>query len=153
MLRRSARANVEYALSLRGVPARQRRAAAEAALEKVGLEAITGRAARVLSGGEQQRVALARAWAVRPQVLFLDEPTANLDPAATFTIERLLEEFHDAGTKVVMTTHDLAQCRRFAQEVVFLHRGQVLEQTGAPDFFRKPKTPEAQAFLKGELTW
>ena len=107
----------------------------------------------MLSAGEQQRLALARAWASEPEVLFLDEPTANLDPAATKAVEDLVGAIHSAGTKIVMTTHDLAQARRLADEVVFLHRGRLVERAPAEDFFAAPRTPEARAFLSGELLW
>jgi len=118
-----------------------------------GLERLAGRYARILSGGEQQRLALARAWAVDPEVLFLDEPTANLDPAATRAVEDVIRIFRDTGTKVIMTTHDLGQARRLADEVLFLHRGRLLAHAPAPDFFADPIHPDAKAFLKGDLFW
>jgi tungstate transport system ATP-binding protein len=151
MLRRSTIANLTYALKRAGVPRPERTKRAAAALDRVGLLHLADRAARVLSGGEQQRVALARAWALEPEVLFLDEPTANLDPAATRAIETVIATIRDGGTKVVMTTHDLGQARRLAGEIVFLHRGRVLEHGPAGRFFDRPKTNEAAAFLKGEL--
>jgi tungstate transport system ATP-binding protein len=107
----------------------------------------------VLSFGEQQRLALARAWALMPQVLFLDEPTANLDPAATHTVERVITAIHAAGTQVIMTTHDLAQARRLADEILFLHRGRLLEKGPADAFFAGPRNDLARAFLRGELLW
>ena len=88
-----------------------------------------------------------------PQVLFLDEPTANLDPAATRAVETLIDGFHAAGTKIVMTTHDLAQARRMADEILFIHHGKLLERTPADRFFSAPATGEAQAFVAGELLW
>jgi len=151
LLRRSALANVTYALAVAGVPRRARRPRAQAALERVGLAALAARPARVLSGGEQQRLALARAWALAPKVLFLDEPTANLDPAATRAIEAAIRAMHADGVKIVMTTHDLAQARRLADEVVFLHRGRLIEHSPAEVFFRQPQSPQAQAFVAGEL--
>jgi tungstate transport system ATP-binding protein len=153
MLRRSARANVLYALAVRGMRGGEARRRADLALEHFGLGPIALRQARVLSGGEQQRLALARAWALAPEVLFLDEPTANLDPAATRAVEEALGAFHESGTKIVMTTHDLGQARRLADEVLFLHRGHLLEHLPAVAFFRAPATPEARAFLQGELLW
>ncbi len=153
MLRRSALANVEYPLKLRGVPAAERRARAAATLARTGLAALADRPARRLSIGEQQRLALARAWVCGPEVLFLDEPTASLDPASTFAVEEIVQAIHTAGTKIIMTTHDLAQARRLADEVVFLHRGQLLEHQTAADFFAKPATVEARAFLAGTLRW
>ena len=153
MLRRSAAANVEYALSLRGIAPRLRRAMAEDALARTGLRRFADHPARVLSGGEQQRLALARALALKPQVLFLDEPTASLDPAATHSVEEIVAAFRAAGTRVIMTTHDLGQARRLADEVIFMHRGRMLEKSPASAFFAKPENDLAQAFLKGELLW
>ncbi|HLO75414.1 MAG TPA: ATP-binding cassette domain-containing protein [Magnetospirillum sp.] len=151
MLRRSAAANVRHALALAGIGWRVRRTAAFEALEKFGLAALADRPARVLSGGEQQRLALARAWALKPEVLFLDEPTAALDPAAALAVEMAVQEFHLAGTKIVMTTHDLGQARRLADEVLFLTRGRLVEHAPAHLFFKHPASPQARAFLAGEL--
>ncbi len=153
LLRRSALANVTYALSLRRTRRADRKALAMAALERAGLAGLAHRPARVLSGGEQQRLALARAWALEPEVLFLDEPTASLDPAATRRVEELIDGIHRAGAKIVMTTHDLGQARRLADEVVFLHRGRLVERAPAERFFAGPESREAAAFVKGELLW
>ncbi len=153
LLRRSAQANIEYALSLRGVGRRARRAAALEALEHFGLGHLAGRAARVLSGGEQQRLALARAWALKPEILFLDEPTSALDPAATKAVEDAVMDFHHNGTQIVMSTHDLGQAHRLANDVVFLFQGSVLEHAPAAQFFKGPASPQGQAFLHGELVW
>jgi tungstate transport system ATP-binding protein len=153
MLRRSARANVRYALALAGVPAEGREAAALEALDEVGLRQLADRPARVLSGGEQQRLALARAWALHPEVLFLDEPTASLDPTATREIEAVIRAFDAAGTKIVMATHNLGQARRLGDEVIYLHEGRVLERAPVESFFSRPASPDAAAFIKGELPW
>jgi tungstate transport system ATP-binding protein len=153
MLRRSALANVAYGLKLAGVEPNERDARARAALERVGLTHLSDRPARVLSGGEQQRLALARAWALNPEVLFLDEPTANLDPNATHEIESAIAAIHSGGTKIVMVTHNLGQARRLADEIVFLHNGRVATRASAIHFFTEPGCPEAAAFLKGELLW
>ncbi len=153
MLRRSAIANVEYALGLAGVAGRERERQAEAALESVGLAHLADRSARVLSGGEQQRLALARAWALRPEVLFLDEPTASLDPGASAEVERIIEAIRAAGTKIVMCTHNLGQARRLGDEILFLHQGRVVERAPAARFFTLPATAEAGAFIQGELPW
>jgi tungstate transport system ATP-binding protein len=153
MLRRSALANISYALALAGVPAAERETQAQEALDSVGLLALANRAARVLSGGEQQRLALARAWALHPEVLFLDEPTANLDPGATREIETVIKAFDAAGTKIVMSTHSLGQARRLGDEVLFLHQGRLVERTSVETFFKKPASTEAAAFIKGELPW
>ncbi|MEI7610579.1 MAG: ATP-binding cassette domain-containing protein, partial [Rhodospirillaceae bacterium] len=128
MLRRSVAANIDYALGRLGLSRSERRERVAEALRLGGLDALAGRSARVLSGGEQQRLAIVRAWARRPSVLFLDEPTANLDPAATGVVERLIAGIAAGGAKIVMTTHDLGQARRLAGEVLFLHRGRLLER-------------------------
>ncbi|MBR0646038.1 ATP-binding cassette domain-containing protein, partial [Plastoroseomonas hellenica] len=112
---------------------------------------LATRAARRLSGGEQQRLALARAEATGPEVVFLDEPCASLDPAAARAVEAIIAGIAGRGAKVVMTTHDLAQARRLAGEIAFLHRGKLLELAPAATFFAAPSTPEAAAFLRGEL--
>ncbi len=152
MLRRTALANIEFALEVSGMR-RGRRGAASAALERVGLSSLGARPARLCSGGEQQRIALARAWAVRPEVLFLDEPTASLDPSATKAIEEVIAAMHRAGTTIVMTTHDLGQARRIADRVLFLHRGVLVEDATAAEFFRQPRSAAATAFVSGDLLW
>jgi len=153
MLRRAAIANVTYALEVAGVPAAERERLATDALSEVGLRNVARRPARVLSGGEQQRLALARAWALHPEVLFLDEPTASLDPGATREIETIIKAFDAAGTKIVMSTHSLGQARRLGDEVIFLHQGRVAERAPMEKFFPLPASPEAAAFVKGELPW
>ena len=153
MLRRSALANVVYALKLANIPAGERESQALAALDEVGLRHLAHPAARVLSGGEQQRLALARAWALHPEVLFLDEPTANLDPAAVREIETVIKAFDAAGTKIVMATHNLGQARRVGDEVIYLQAGRVMERATIESFFARPATAEAAAFVKGELPW
>jgi tungstate transport system ATP-binding protein len=153
MLRRSALDNILYALDLARVPAGEREGQAREALREVGLADIAHRPARVLSGGEQQRLALARAWALHPEVLFLDEPTANLDPGATREIENVIKAFDASGTKIVMSTHNLGQARRLGDEVLFIHQGRLAERAPVDAFFRQPASAEAAAFVKGELPW
>jgi tungstate transport system ATP-binding protein len=153
LLRRSALANIVYALAVARMPPGQRPARAREALHKVGLDALAAHPARVLSGGEQQRVALARAWALNPEVLFLDEPTANLDPGATHEIERVIGAMHASGTKIVMVTHNLGQARRLADEILFLHQGRLLERAPPDRFFKQPASAEAAQFVEGELPW
>ena len=153
MLRRSALANLAYPLAKRGAARDARMARAREVLGRVGLTALAERQARALSVGEQQRLALARAWALEPEVLFLDEPTASLDPSATRTVEDIVLAMHRAGTTIVMTTHDLGQARRMAEEIVFVHRGRLVERADAHAFFAAPQAPEAAAFVKGELPW
>jgi tungstate transport system ATP-binding protein len=151
MLRSSAIANVAYGLKLVGLHRAERETRARAMLDRVGLAALADRPARVLSGGEQQRLALARAWALQPEVLFLDEPTASHDPAAVRAVEDIIAAIHASGTKIIMTTHNLGQARRLADEILFLDRGRLVEHTPVDRFFRAPATPEAAAFIKGEL--
>lgn len=153
MLRRSALANVAYGLSLAGVGSNEQGDRTRTMLERVGLLALAERPARLLSGGEQQRLALARAWVLKPEVLFLDEPTANLDPSATRAVETIVSAIAAEGTKVIMTTHDLGQARRLADEILFLHRGRLIERAPKAIFFNQPTTPEAGAFLRGDLPW
>jgi len=153
VLRRSMRANLLHALSVNGWAWRARRARAELALERFGLATLAEHPARLASGGEKQRLALARAWALKPEVLFLDEPTSALDPGATRIIEELIQGLAAETVKIVMTTHDLGQARRLADEVLFLHRGRLLEHAPAKEFFAAPRTLEARAFLAGELLW
>lgn len=153
MLRRSAHANVRYALAVAGLTRRERRQRADDAIDRFGLRAIAQRPARVLSAGEQQRLALARAWALQPEVLFLDEPTAALDPAAIKSVEEAVSAFHRAGTRIVMTTHDFGQARRLADEIVLLVDGRVAERTPAADFFAQPRSREGAAFLRDDSIW
>jgi tungstate transport system ATP-binding protein len=153
LLRRSALGNVRYALKVGGIPMREQDDRAYEALCKVGLEAHADRPARVMSGGEQQRLALARIWALRPEILFLDEPTASLDPGATHEIERVILALHDAGTKIVMVTHNLGQARRLADEILFIYQGRLLERQPADQFLKNPASAEAARFLEGELSW
>ncbi|MBI5900432.1 MAG: ATP-binding cassette domain-containing protein [Rhodocyclales bacterium] len=150
MLRTTAIANVIYGLKLRGHGANVRERRAVAALDHVGLAHLAQRPARLLSGGEQQRVALARAWALEPELLILDEPTASLDPASTREVERIVGEIAGAGARILMTTHNLGQARRMADEIVFIDRGRIVEQTPAEQFFSTPRTEAAQRFLQEE---
>ena len=151
MLRTTAIGNVAYGLKLAGIGKEERLARATAALDRVGLAHIAKRPARVLSGGEQQRVALARAWALEPLILFLDEPTASIDPHGAQKVERIIGKIAAGGCKIVMTTHNLGQARRLADEIIFLHRGRVAEYSPASVFFAGPRSPEAVSFMKGEL--
>ncbi len=153
MLRRSALANVMYGLKLAGKSRSECELRAMDVLEVVGLAQHAARPARVLSGGEQQRLAMARAWALGPDVLFLDEPTANLDPAAAQDIENIINAIHASGTKIIMTTHNLGQARRLGDEILFLSNGRLMEHTPIDRFFKNPASVEAAAFIKGELPW
>jgi tungstate transport system ATP-binding protein len=153
MLRRSALANVVYGLKLSGFSRRESALRAHDVLEAVGLEQQASQPARKLSGGEQQRLALARAWALGPEVLFLDEPTANLDPRASRDVESIITAIHATGTKIVMTTHNLGQARRLGDDILFMSDGKVVERASVEQFFRAPQSSEAKAFIKAELPW
>jgi len=153
LLRRSAIGNVMHALGVAGIPRAHRLTRAEEALRRVGLGRVGRHPARALSGGEQQRLALARACALCPQILFLDEPTANLDPGASQEIERRIAAMHERGTKIVLVTHNLGQARRLGDEILFIHQGRLAEHTPADQFFRRPLSHEATKFLEGELPW
>jgi len=120
-------------------------------LQQVSLTLERGDRIALLGAGEQQRVALARAWALEPDILFLDEPTASLDSRGTGEVERIIADIQAAGTAIVMATHNLGQARRLAGEVVFLHQGRLAERTPAAEFFCQAGSPEARAFLAGEL--
>lgn len=159
MLRTSAQNNVALALWLRGVRWRDARLQAMAALQRVGLQAIAAQNARTLSGGQQQRVALARAWALRPDVLLLDEPTASLDPHAKREVEALMADFAathgGAGPAhpmtMVFSSHNLGQVKRLASRVIYLEHGRVVADLPVHDFFNGPLPEPARLFVKGEL--
>ena len=151
MLRTTALANVVYGLKLKGHAADESRRRAMESLARVGLEHLAPRPARLLSGGEQQRVALARAWALEPELLILDEPTASLDPASSREVERIINEIAASGTRILMTTHNLGQAKRIAEEIIFIDRGRIVEQTPVAEFFNLPQTEAAQRFLKEEI--
>jgi tungstate transport system ATP-binding protein len=153
LLRRTALANVSHALGIAGVPARIRSGRAREALSKVGLERHAAHPARVLSGGEQQRLALARAWSLQPEIIFLDEPTASLDPGATHEVENVILAMVAAGTKIVLVTHNFGQARRMGDEILFLHQGRIAERASAQTFFKHPQSVAAARFLEGELPW
>jgi tungstate transport system ATP-binding protein len=153
VLRLSVWNNLRVALWLARVPWAQRASRAALALQRVGLSELRDRPARALSGGEQQRLALARAWAVRPDLLFLDEPTANLDPGAKREVEDVLADFAAEGMTLVMSTHNLGQAKRLATRVVYLERGEVRADLPSASFFSAGDDPRTHSFLKGELTW
>lgn len=151
MLRRSVLANLDFALRVHGMPRAARRERERAALAMAGLEHLAGRPARVLSGGEQQRLAVARALACEPELLFLDEPTASLDPASTLAIERLIGEAHSAGVTIVLVTHDRAQAQRLGDDVVFMAGGRIAETGPVRSVLEHPRSEAARAWLQGRL--
>ncbi len=151
MLRRTALENVAYPLKIRGLPSDERKARAIEVLELTGIAHLADRPALKLSGGEKQKLSLARSWVTRPEVLFLDEPTANLDPRSTYDMEKLIDQIHQTGTKIIMTTHDMAQVRRIADELCFIHQGKLIEHGPVETVLEMPKNPMTAAFVKGEL--
>jgi len=153
ILRLSVWNNLRLALWLAGVPRREIAARAAAALQRAGLLALRDRPARALSGGQQQRLALARAWSVQPDILFLDEPTANLDPSAKKEVEALLAGFQAEGMTLVMSTHNLGQAKRLANRVVYLDHGRMVADQPTAAFFQDHASDRTGQFLKGELKW
>lgn len=153
LVRASVARNVALALAPRPLTRGEAEARVTAALALVGLGDRAGDAARKLSGGEQQRLALARAQVAEPHLLLLDEPTASLDPAATGQVEGLLARIAAAGTKVILVSHNLGQVARLAEDVIVLSRGRVVEHGPAHAVLTHPRSPEARAYLKGELPW
>ena len=147
LLRRSVAANIDFVLKARGKDTAER----HALLDHVDLSHKANQPARLLSGGEAQRLALARALATDPEVLFLDEPTASLDPASVLAIEKIVSEARARGVRIIFVTHDIGQARRMADDVVFLHRGQVAEHKPATDFFPEPRSSAARNYLNGRI--
>jgi tungstate transport system ATP-binding protein len=151
MLRRSAEGNLRFALCAAGIARERHDTRVSELLELVGLSGLGERPARRMSGGEQQRLALARALAREPEVLFLDEPAASLDPAATRALEETVRAAVQGGVKVILSTHDLAQARRLGGEILFMNRGRVVETGNALTFFTNPKTDDARRFIAGDI--
>lgn len=148
LLRRSVAANIDFVLGLKGRKEADRR---DEILDHVGLLDHARQPARLLSGGEQQRLALARALVLEPEVLFLDEPTASLDPASVQMIEQIVSAAHRGGTKIIFITHDIGQAKRLADDIVFLHRGRLAEHTPVGTFFTNPSSEPANAYLEGRI--
>ena len=150
-LQRSVQANLEYVLSLHKMVKAGQDLLIEQALHHTGLMQLSKQSARTLSGGEQQRLNVARAWVLEPKVMLLDEPTAELDPSGVATMEKLIRKIAQQNTKIIMTTHSLDQARRLAHDILFLHRGRLIEHTPAKVYFAQPKTRLAEDFLAGKL--
>jgi tungstate transport system ATP-binding protein len=148
LLRRSVADNIDFVLRLKGRATRERR---DQILDHVGLLGHTRQPARLLSGGEQQRLALARALVLDPEVLFLDEPTASLDPASVLMIEQIVSAAHRRGTKIIFITHDLGQAKRLSDDIIFLHRGRLSEHSPARHFFTNPSSDTASAYIEGRI--
>ena len=148
---RSVRYNLEFVLHVANIPISERQDLFQQALEVCGLNELSERNTNSLSGGQQQRLSLARAWVLQPDVLLLDEPTVALDPPAALVFENILQQFKQTHTKVLMTTHDLAQAKRLADDIIFIDKGEVIEQKDAAEFFTAPNSAAAQNFLQGKL--
>ena len=148
LLRRTVIANMEFVSNLHN---KEGNLFLKKILKKVGLEGYDKKSARLLSGGEKQRLSMARALTVKPNLLLLDEPTANLDPYSLNLIENLILEENSNGKTVIFTTHDMAQAKRLATDVIFLNKGKVIEQTVSKIFFKSPKTLDAQKYINGEI--
>lgn len=148
LLRRSVAANIRFAMKMRK---QKKGMSVEDALEAVGLQHQAKQPARLLSGGEQQRLSLARALVLEPKVLFLDEPTASLDPAATAAIETIVRTTHEHGTKIIFVSHDPGQAKRLADDIIFLQHGKLAEHSSADIFFNTPKSQAAEDYLAGRL--
>ena len=153
LLRSSVAANAALGLKPLGMTSAQRRQRVEEMLTHVGLIHRASDSARLLSGGERQRLALARAWAIQPRLLLLDEPTAALDPGATETVEQLVREIRADGSRIIMTTHNLVQAMRMADDIIFIDKGRVREHVPTERFFPHPQSTEARLFIQGELPW
>lgn len=146
--------NVMYGLKVRGVSQREAKRLVEQALEDVGLAEFAQRNARSLSGGEAQRIALARAMVLKPEVLLLDEPTSNLDPANVAVVERSIRRLNEKyGTTVIMVTHNIFQAQRMAEEVLFFYRGRLVEKGPTQQVFHNPEDERTRAFIKGEMVY
>jgi len=148
---RSVRFHLEFVLSISQTEKAQQQERIEQALDVCGLSELQQRKVSSLSGGEIQRLSLARAWVLRPKVLLLDEPTVALDPPAAYQFEALVKQFRDSGSKIIMTTHDIPQAQRLADEVIFIYQGKLAEQADASSFFKAPTSSIAQHYLKGQL--
>jgi tungstate transport system ATP-binding protein len=148
LLRRNVKANMDFVSSVNN---KDGKIAIKSILKRVGLEGYDDKPARLLSGGEKQRLSLARALLIEPSVLLLDEPTANLDPFSLKLIEEIILEENKKGTTIILTTHDMAQAKRLASDIIFFNKGRMLEQTDSNTFFRNPITIEAKKYIKGEI--
>ena len=144
--------NIEFVLKVANTPKQEYQSRCEQALEICGLTSLANRNTNSLSGGELQKLSLARAWVLEPSVVLLDEPTVALDPPSVIAFENVIRQFEASNTKVVMTTHDIAQAKRLANEIVFIDKGKILEQSPAKQFFSSPQSKQADNFLGGKLS-
>ncbi len=148
LLRRNVKSNMDFVSNVKN---KNGKLIIKNILKRVGLEGYDDKPARLLSGGEKQRLSLARALFIEPSVLLLDEPTANLDPFSLKLIEEIILEESKKGATIILTTHDMAQAKRLASDIIFFNKGKILEQTDANAFFRNPLTKEAKKYINGEI--
>ena len=151
LLRRTMFENLIYPLRITKTAKEQAEQLTTEWMEKINLADKAGLSAQMLSGGEKQKLAIARALITKPQVLFLDEPTTNLDGASTREIELILNSALQSGTRIIMTTHDIGQAKRLASDIIFIHKGTVRETTISTEFFNNPMSEEARAYLRGDI--
>lgn len=151
MMRRSVKDNLAYPLRLAKAAPREIARQVDTWCERIGMSELKDQSATRLSGGEKQKLALARALIRAPEILFLDEPCANLDGRATREIEEILQDYAKLGRRIIMSTHDIGQAKRLASEVLFFYKGALHETSDASMFFKAPKTPQARAFLDGDI--
>ena len=151
LLRRSVEKNLLHTLSISNYPTNKKKQRIKEILKFAKFEHLAKQSARNLSIGQQQLISIMRALAIKPSFLFLDEPCANLDPKTTQIIENLIKVVSKSGVKIIIVTHDLFQAKRLANDVLFFHNGEIIEQGKTNIFFRRPKSKEAKDFQKGLL--
>ncbi|MDG1764928.1 MAG: ATP-binding cassette domain-containing protein [Paracoccaceae bacterium] len=151
MLRRSVFENLTYPLTLCKTPKAEINRLADEWVSRISLKEVIHVAATRLSGGEKQKLALARALITKPEMLFLDEPTASLDGKTTLEIEKLLQNSAENGTTIMMSTHDIGQAKRLAKNILFLNKGKLESTQPAQTFFREPMSNNASKFIAGDI--
>ena len=150
MLKRSVKKNLEYVLKIHNTPKNKILFLIDEILELVNLKNQLNFPAYSLSSGEQQKLAIARAWLLKPEVFFLDEPTASLDPNSTQSIEKIIKSIENSGSQIIMSTHNLAQAKRIDGEIIFLSKGKIIKQSSNEMFFKENKNVEIMSFLNNE---
>jgi tungstate transport system ATP-binding protein len=153
MFNRSVRGNLACGLKIRGKKDSEIKENIDRELLAVGLRNFEKRKARKTSGGEQQRIALARSFLLNPRILLLDEPTANLDPNNTTMIERAIAARKKEDEIIIMATHNLAQARRLADEIIHIYNGRIVERASPDEFFDNPRSEISRKFINGELEY
>lgn len=151
LLRRSVVENVAYPLQLKGIPRKEALREAAQRLDDIGLSSLANQAANRLSGGEKQKLAIARALITDPKLLILDEPCASLDGRSMREIEAILKDTRNKGTRILISTHNIGQAKRLADEVLFVAGGEICEYSSANTFFENPQSQQAQAYLRGDI--